>query len=109
MSVCVCVCVRALFLVEWPGFLSIVEVVFCIGVLGYVHALGCGRGFMAGGSLRGCQRLRWGIWYIRRLGDCCEFGVYVKSFNCVHVGSFLVILQHLHNVVYGAERMCFLI
>jgi len=27
-------------------------------------------GFMAGGSLRGCQRLRWGIWYVRRLGDC---------------------------------------
>jgi hypothetical protein len=102
-----CVCVRAV--VEWPGFLSIVEVVFCIGMLGYVHALGCGRGFMAGGSLRGCQRLRWGIWYIRRLGDCCEFGVYVKSFSCVHVGSFLVILQHLHNVVYGAERMCFFI
>ena len=26
--------------------------------------------FMAGGSLRGCQRLRWGIWYVRRLDDC---------------------------------------
>jgi len=69
--VCVFVCVCALFLVEWPGFLSFVEVVFCIGVLGYVHSLGCGRGrFMAVGSLRGCQRLRWGIWYVRRLGDC---------------------------------------
>ena len=43
-----------------------VVVVFCIGVLG----LRKGGGFMAGGSLRGCQRLRWGIWYARRLGDC---------------------------------------
>ena len=68
-----------------------------------------GGRFMVSGSLRGCQRLRWGIWYVRRLGDCwLEFGVYVESFNCVHVGSF-VILQHLHNIVYGAERMCFLI
>jgi len=30
----------------------------------------------------------------------CEFGVNVESINCVHVGSFFVILQHLHNVVY---------
>jgi hypothetical protein len=37
-------CVRALLLVEWPGFLSLVEVVFCTGVLGYVHSLGCGGG-----------------------------------------------------------------
>jgi len=29
-----------------------------------------GGGVMAGGSLRGCQRLYWGIWYVRRLGDC---------------------------------------
>jgi len=29
-----------------------------------------GGGGMAGGSLRGCQRLRWAIWYVRRLGDC---------------------------------------
>jgi hypothetical protein len=34
--------------------------------------------------------------------------VYVKSFDCVHVGSFLVIVQHLHNVVYGAEYSCVL-
>jgi len=39
------VCVRALFLVEWPGFLSLVEVVFCMGVFGYVHSLGCGGGY----------------------------------------------------------------
>ena len=65
VSVGVCVCVRY-FLVEWLEFLSFVEVVFCIGVLG----LRKGGGFMAGGSLRGCQRLRWGIWYARRLGDC---------------------------------------
>jgi hypothetical protein len=39
----------------------------------------------------------------------CEFSMNVESFNCVHVGSFLVILEHLHNIVYGAERMCFLI
>ena len=30
--VVVWVCVCALFLVEWPGFLSLVEVVCCIGV-----------------------------------------------------------------------------
>jgi hypothetical protein len=29
-----CVCVCALFLVEWLGFLSFMEVVFSIGVLG---------------------------------------------------------------------------
>jgi len=38
------VCVCALLLVEWPGFLSLVGVVFCIGVLVYVHSLGCGGG-----------------------------------------------------------------
>ena len=37
----------------------------------------------------------------------CEFGVNVESLNCVHVGSILVVLQHLHSVVYGAARMCF--
>ena len=31
----------------------------------------------------------------------------VKSLNCVQVGSFLVVLQKLHNVLYGSERMCF--
>ena len=45
-------------------FLSLVEIVFCIGVLGHVHFQGCGGGFMACGSLRGCQRLRWGMWYV---------------------------------------------
>jgi len=39
----------------------------------------------------------------------CEFGVSVELLNCVHVGSFFVVLQHLHSVVYGAERMCFFI
>jgi hypothetical protein len=39
----------------------------------------------------------------------CEFDLNVESFNCFHVGSFFVILQHLHNVAYAAERMCFLI
>jgi hypothetical protein len=39
----------------------------------------------------------------------CEFGVNVESLNCVLVGSFFVVLQHLHSVVYGAERMCFFI
>ena len=68
---CVCVCVCVLFVVEWPGFLSLVEVVFYIGVLGYVHSLARARGGgIAGGSLRGCQRLHWGIWYVRSLGDC---------------------------------------
>jgi hypothetical protein len=37
------VCARALFLVEWTGFLSLVDVVFGIGLLGYVHFLGYGR------------------------------------------------------------------
>jgi len=37
----------------------------------------------------------------------CEFGVIVESLSCVHVGSFLVVFQYLHSVVYGAERMCF--
>jgi len=31
VCVCVCVCVCVLFLVEWPGFLSLVEAVFRIG------------------------------------------------------------------------------
>jgi hypothetical protein len=39
---CVGVCACALFLLEWPGFLSLVEVVFCFGVLRYVHSLCCG-------------------------------------------------------------------
>jgi hypothetical protein len=75
------VCVCALVLVEWLGFLPFVEVVFCIGVLGLRKG-----GFMVGGSLRGCQRLRWGIWYARRLGDCllcirrvCEI---VRLYSC---------------------------
>ena len=29
----------------------------------------------------------------------------VNPFNLVQVGSFLVEVQHLHNVVYGAEGM----
>jgi hypothetical protein len=61
-----------LFLVEWPGFFPLVEVVFCIwgaGVCPFSGMQGEG-GFMAGGSLKGCQRLRWRIWYGRRLGDC---------------------------------------
>jgi hypothetical protein len=73
--VCVCACVRARAVscgLAW--MFSLVEVVFCIGVLGYVHSLGWGGGggvgFMAGGSLKGCQRLHWGIWYGRRLSDC---------------------------------------
>jgi len=33
----------------------------------------------------------------------------VKSLNCVQVGSFLVVLRHLHNVVYVTEGMCFFI
>jgi len=36
---CVCVCVCALFLVEWPGFLSLVEVVFCTLFKNPTHAL----------------------------------------------------------------------
>jgi hypothetical protein len=36
----------------------------------------------------------------------CEFGMNVETLNCVHVGSFFVVLQYLHNVVYGAKRMC---
>jgi hypothetical protein len=38
-----------------------------------LECCGCGRGggfFMVGGSLRRSQRLRWGIWYASRLGDC---------------------------------------
>jgi hypothetical protein len=71
VCVCVCLCVCAVSCgMAW--FLSLVEVVFCIGVLGYVHSqcLGGGGSFMAGGSLKECQRLRWGIWYGRLLSDC---------------------------------------
>jgi hypothetical protein len=66
VCVCVCVCVCAVYLWTGLGFLSFVEVVFSIGV-SKLRMVGV---FMVGGSLRGCQRLRWGIWYARRLGDC---------------------------------------
>jgi hypothetical protein len=74
VGVCVCVCLRAraLFVVEWPGFFSLVEVVFSIGVLGYVHSLGCGRGGGVYGwwVFKRVSKMRWGIWYVHRLGDC---------------------------------------
>jgi len=37
------------------------------------------------------------------------FSMYVKSFNRVQVGSFLLEVLHLHNIVYGVEGMPFFI
>jgi hypothetical protein len=49
---CVFVCIVSCG-IAW--FLSLVEVVFCIGVLWYGHFLGRGEGFIAGGSLKGVK------------------------------------------------------
>ena len=69
LVVCVVVCVCALFLVEWPGFLSLVEVVFCIGVLWYVHSLGCGRWG------------RYGWWVFKRVSKIALGNMVCSSFR----------------------------
>jgi len=40
---------------------------------------------------------------------CSEFCVDVKLFNRVQVGYFSVVMQHLHNIFYWAEGVCFFI
>jgi hypothetical protein len=111
MGLVVCMCVCAMFLVEWPRFiLSGGSVLYwSVGVCPFSGLWG--GGIMAGGSLKGCQRLRWGIWYGRRLGCCwlwirreCEIAQL-----CWCGLLFCGIAQHLHSVVSGAERMCFFI
>ena len=57
----------------WNGLVFILSggsvLYWSVGVCPF-SGFGAGGGVMDGGSLKGCQRLRWGIWYGHRLGGC---------------------------------------
>ena len=63
--------------------------------------------FVSGKGVKNCSQV-YGMVVIQVVISG-KFCVNVKSFHCIKVDSLSMVMQHLHDAVYGAERVGFFI